>query len=58
MLRLRTKPHDGGAKEGRIEMSLARPGIVVGVEQLVGRIQAAVFDNGDDAPRKVQFTAL
>lgn len=36
MLRLRTKPHDGGAKDGRIEMSLAMPGIVVGVEQLVG----------------------
>jgi hypothetical protein len=24
----------------------------------IGRIKAAVFDNGDDAPRKVQFTAL
>ena len=36
MLRLRTKPHDGGAKDGRIEMSLAMSGIVVGVERLVG----------------------
>jgi len=36
MLRLRTKPHDGGAKDGRFEMSLAMPGIVVGVERLVG----------------------
>lgn len=24
----------------------------------IGRIKAAVFENGDDAPRKVQFTAL
>ena len=24
----------------------------------VGRIKAAVFENGDDAPRKVQFQAL
>ena len=24
----------------------------------IGRIKAAVFDNGEDAPRKVQFTAL
>ncbi len=24
----------------------------------IGRIKAAVFDNGADAPRKVQFTAL
>jgi hypothetical protein len=24
----------------------------------IGRIKAGVFDNGDDAPRKVQFTAL
>ena len=23
----------------------------------IGRIKAAIFDNGDDAPRKVQFTA-
>ena len=24
----------------------------------IGRIKAAVFENGDNAPRKVQFTAL
>jgi hypothetical protein len=24
----------------------------------IGRIKAAVFDNGENAPRKVQFTAL
>ena len=24
----------------------------------IGRIKAAVFDNGEDAPRKVAFTAL
>ena len=24
----------------------------------IGRIKAAVFENGDDAPRKVQFQAL
>ena len=24
----------------------------------IGRIKAAIFENGDDAPRKVQFTAL
>ena len=24
----------------------------------IGRIKAAVFENGDSAPRKVQFTAL
>lgn len=24
----------------------------------LGRIKAAVFENGDNAPRKVQFTAL
>ena len=24
----------------------------------IGRVKAAVFENGDDAPRKVQFQAL
>ena len=36
MLRLLRQPHNGGAKDGRFEMSLAMPERVVGVERLAG----------------------
>ncbi len=36
MLQLPNKPHDGGAKDGRVEMSLAVSQSVVGVERMAG----------------------
>jgi len=36
MLRLRTKPHKGGTKDGRFDMSLAMPERMVRVERLAG----------------------
>src|SRR3970040_142889 len=36
MLQLSNKPHDGGAKDGQFEMSLAVSQSVVGVERMAG----------------------
>ena len=37
MLQLQNKPHDGRAKDGEIELSLAMSEPMVGVERMVGR---------------------